>query len=98
MSCRSRGALMAEAMEQENDDVPQDGHCLRRRSLPDSAGIFAERSVAHSVQAVLDPPVAASQPQERLDPDPLARQARDPQHHLGLDLLTAAALPRQAED
>ena len=59
---------MSQAMEQENDDVPQDGHRLRRRSLADPAGILAERPVAHAVQAVLDPPVAAGQPQERLAP------------------------------
>ena len=85
-------------MEQENDDVSQDGHRLRRRSLADPAGILAERPVAHAVQAVLDPPVAAGQPQERLGPDPLVRQARDPQHHLGLDFLTRPPLPRQAVD
>src|SRR3974377_1609851 len=71
MSCRRRGALMSQAMEQENDDVPQDGHRLRRRSLADPAGILAERPVAHAVQAVLDPPVAAGQPQERLGPAPV---------------------------
>ena len=59
---------MSEAMEQENDDVPQDGHRLRRRSLADPAGILAERPVAHAVQAVLDPPVAAGQPQSALAP------------------------------
>ena len=68
MSCRRRGALMSQAMEQENDDVPQDGHRLRRRSLADPAGILAERPIAHAVQAVLDPPVAAGQPQEPLAP------------------------------
>ena len=55
--------------------VPSDGtrkrrcsyktsHRLRRRSLADPAGILAECPVAHAVQAVLDPPVAAGQPQQ----------------------------------
>ena len=53
---------------------------------PDPTGVLAERPVAHTVQAVLDPPVATDQPEQLLRAGALARQARDPQHHLGLDL------------
>ena len=75
------------------------GHRLRRRPLADPAGILAERPVAHPVQAVLDPPVAAGQPQQ-LPSAPARSRGR-----LVIPSTTSVStfspvlpLPRQAED
>src|SRR5271154_6031389 len=97
VSRRGRGALVLQSLEQENDDVPQDRHRLRRRPFPDPAGILPERAVAHPMQAVLDTPVAPDQSQQLLRAGLLARQARDPQYDLGLDLLARLTHPLQAE-
>ena len=98
MSCRRRGALMSQAMEQENDDVPQDGHRLRRRSLAGSG--WHPRGASRRARRAgrsRSPSGRGSAPRAPR-PRPAVRQARDPQHHLGLDFLTRPPLPRQAVD
>ena len=57
MVCCCRSTLVPLAIEQEDDDVPQGRHHLRRGSFVDSAGVLTERAIADPVQAILDGPL-----------------------------------------
>ena len=65
--------------------------------MPDPARVLLQRPVVHPVHPIGDAPMAAGQPQQRLRPGSLARQARVSRGYLGLDLRARLAHLRRAE-
>lgn len=79
----SRGqTLVTRSRNKGDDDVAKNRHHLCRTPLSDATRILAQRYIAAPVQAVLDPPVVAIQPQQSFRSGRVAREARDPVRHL----------------
>lgn len=90
-------ALVPCSREDEQNDVSQGRHQLSRVPFSDPAGILAERDVATRMQAILDTPMAAIEPQEPGRPGLRTRETGDPVSDLDFHLGTDASLTLDPE-